>query len=609
MTERIKARMENHKYKDDWFLNDDPDSYLGGVTPSKTVSNKTIRDLDLDALEESLQDVQSIDGEIEKYKGIMQKLVEDSERYTKLSAKAFATVTEMRNEFSDKVDERRKSISSQESKMLSSMEEVESMHRDIARQADTALVRIKNVEDNSEKSKQAFETFEKKTKQTILGLDQKYKTTQSQLAGYTDTISELSRKSTEYVMEFDRKTRDLQSKVDEIDTNLDDWRESFEMGAQDFQTQMGSMTTVMEGLVDRIAESTKEVKGIKEEAQRQAREVRESITKAQKEMHKLDDMCADNEAETKREFSEVKKRMSDVQGEFDANALLLKQNQKDLENAINQLAQLYTEKKNLVRKCRENFLEAESVSRTFAEYKKNLVNDGLRELKSIARGYDTMYTTMTGSADSQYDILDDTKSPDRIMKQVEDTNEQFRKGQNPFHKKAQAQPQYQPEPQPQPQYQPQPEPEPVQQYQPQYQPEPQPQYQPQPQPEPVKQYQTQQTQYQQGYDNYQPSPYESPINSDSIADQYMAQMGQYQQQPEEDLATGMFFDEVHDNSFNQDGNFMETGALIGDEGTMILEGSDNLGEFDMPFSPAPQSQPVPEPKKGRLTGLFGRKKG
>lgn len=64
-----------------------------------------------------------------------------------------------------------------------------------------------------------------------------------------------------------------------------------------------------------------------------------------------------------------------------------------------------------------------------------------------------------------------------------------------------------------------------------------------------------------------------------------------------------------DDAFNQDGNFMETGALIGDEGTMILEGSENLGEFDMPFSPAPQQEPVQERKRSKITGLFGRKKG
>lgn len=605
--------MANHTYKDDWFLNDDPDTYLGGVSTSKKASNATINDLDLDALEESLQDVKSIDGEIEKYRAIMKKLVEDSERYTSLSAKAFSTITEMRNGFSEKVDERRKNISTQENKMLSSMEEVESMHQDIARQADTALVRIKSVEENSEKSRTAFEAFEKKTKQTILGLDQKYKATQSQLSGYTDTISDLSRKSTEYVMEFDRKTRDLQSKVDEIDANLDDWRESFEMGAQDFQTQMGSMTTVMEGLVDRIAESTKEVKGIKEEAQRQAREVRDSITKAQKEMHKLDDMCADNEAETKREFADVRKKMCDVQGEFDANALLLQQNQKDLENAINQLAQLYTEKKNLVRKCRENFLEAESVSRTFAEYKNNLVHEGFSEIKSIAMGYDTMYNAMTGSADSHYDILDNTKNPDRIVKQVEEVNEQFRNGQNPYHPNAKPQP----KPQPQPEqvqydgYQPQFEPYQTQQpaYQYQSQPQPQPekfeQYQPQPQQEEFEQYQPQPQEFEQ---YQQPaSPYEGNVNTDSLADQYMAQLGQTQSDNE--MATGVLFNDTMDDAFNQDGNFMETGALIGDEGTMILEGSENLGEFDMPFSPAPQQEPVQERKRSKITGLFGRKKG
>lgn len=609
-------------YDNSWFENGS-DQMFGGMSPAG--NEKTIKDIDISALASAIEDIKSNKDEIDNTRERIRKLMKENEKYCDLSAEAFTEVVNARSEFTERIKSSRSKLSDKEREMRDSLSEVELAQRKIASGADSALVQIEGISKDSEKQRQALQSFQDDTKKTILNLNQKYQNTQSQLSGYTTELDDAKRKAHDTVRKFDADIDDIQHEVDSLGVSIEEWRDDFESGAGDFQHKVQNMNVVMEGLLDKIADNAQAIQGIKRSAQQQADEIRESIRKAQTDMHTLDDLCVETETEANREYDKLKKKMTEVNVRFEGNTRLLDRNQRDLEATIRHLEELTAEKEKLVEDCKRDFSEAESVSRTFAEYRRNLIQEGIQAIKSVALGYDQTLLAMTGVPQDSFDILDDKKSEQGMMRQMQDINEQVAQGNSPFGKRKQSQPEPQPIPEP--------EPRPVQDYQFE-----KPTYNQQQEYDDYQQTQThQQYQYQsQGLDNHSPQPrqeeyqqtpqqsndYGAGVNSDDILNSYLANAGNEQpqqgydnyayppqqgydnyNQQEQEIPTGLLMDEMNDPAFNQEGNYMGTGTLIGEQGTQLLEGAQNFGEFEMPYTPEPE--PVAEPAtKRRTTGIF-----
>lgn len=656
-------------YKSDWFADDDLSLDLGSSSNKKTSTqassrgNSTIEKLDIDYLAQLVEEDKGYVEQISEMQSRMDELMSECEKYTNQSAKAYSSAESLRDEFTDKLKERNKSIQIKEQSVIDDLTEIEKLQRKIIIDANGAMEEISKINTENEKQKAYVEQYSEGTKQMFRELNARQHETKGQLEGYMAQIEDDQENAEATIVEYKTKVQKILNNAYLMSTKLDEWRVEFNEDASEFREKMEMTDSVISSIVEGIAQNSADIRKIKEDAQENEKNVREKINRMQGEMSNLDMMCENHKGAIQNDYKEFQQQFDQIQTRYEANKRLMEQNQQELQDLQERLTELHAEREAISRKVQSNFQEAESVCQTFAEYKRNLLNKGVAELNFLANNYNDMYNAMTGSANNVFDIIDKNQSVDGMYEQIKDVNKSIKEGNNPFEKPYTGEPErIKPAPRPAEPPRVETESEPVNPYngyEPQRQvirpKQPQQNYQREvitPKPavtEPATQYigsfeeepaynfnnqpdnYSKPTQPVQNYDN-STTMFGSDIDVDIMKSDYMSNFTQDMGQMDGDMMMipddgngyyndtmmmdneyGMPSENMYNDPYSQQDNFMGTGDLLDNGGTMLFEGTNELlsGDFSVPYSQEPMMEPEVEEqpvKKKGLSGFFGRRK-
>lgn len=635
-------------FKNDWFSELEDGGTLDSQRPRLTKN-------DIDLLYENITDLQTMKDEEARLRQRLAELKSDSENYARQSARAFSDISSTHDNFTDSIKGAKRSLKAKEDEMIGSLEDAENAQKKMTLTADRAVASIEDIKKDNDNQRQIYEEFKEDAKNSFKKLRQESTDMKSQLAGYRGNLNDSARQASQTMQKFQSDLNGVSQKLDNIEAVINDWEDDFDESASRFQDEMHRMDSILKVSLGKITDNSLAIQNIKEQAERDQLRFKDAVAKTQQDMNALNALCDKNEQIIDTEYKKAMESMDRINTSHQATADLLDANQREVDKVLTELARIVEERKVIARKCEENFSEAESVAKDFSNYMSNLLAVSSARISNYAGAYDHMYTTMTGSApEHPLDKLDKHRGGEYVLKQVRETNEMFDKGIDGFTgKPLQEEKQNQQSKASLKVKQQKVEPEPVEEQEPMQKTE----------PEPVPRQRSAEQRNKQ-------ESFATKVNIDDIATAYMEQMtepwqdnnnnynmnnqqsdsyyngnsqqnNQYEQQnnpyyesnnqygqqndpynqqvdpyyngytdefDQQDFAGTTNFDyQMQDDAYNQNGNMLETGMMIGDEGTMMLNGTD-MSNFDMPFSPMPE-EPEPKGKKsGRFTsGLFKKK--